>query len=415
MESGYFIRTFTHGTGEKSPMLMKRSTGLPDVWANEWKLDRRSVTRTHMTLRQELLVIAFFYDLASLKGWSIDSLFASGKGLSSAMISAVQEQCWFWRSSCGDDSATERLVSDRYRKFRVATIRAYCAWRFEIELERVDGESRGANAKRLNIVYNSNRHEKRLRASAAEGASRRGLSDSQLRRLVEVIHPRSPANPFQKRFRFRNFLIVQILLSYGLRRGELLLLTIGDVDYRSHNPRIAVRRMPDSKVDSRTDVAVKTRERKVAMSDGLRILTRAYIKTDRASMPRATRTPFLFLGAHGGPLGTDGFQNIFDTLRCVDPILQGISGHHLRHTWADAIEKKVEEKVRDGELTATLGSLSVNYLGGWTQQSTMAAQYSQGYIESCANEIHLLASERIETELRNVVKEFFEKRGSDGA
>jgi hypothetical protein len=75
----------------------------------------------------------------------------------------------------------------------------------------------------------------------------------------------------------------------------------------------------------------------------------------------------------------------------------------------------VEEKVRDGELTVTLGSLSVNYLGGWTQQSTMAAQYSQGYIESCANEIHLLASERNETELRNVAKEFFEKRGSHGA
>ena len=60
--------------------------------------------------------------------------------------------------------------------------------------------------------------------------ARVGLSEEEQNRLLEVVHPNSPQNPWARKFnRIRNWLIVLILLVTGMRRGELMGLQIGDL------------------------------------------------------------------------------------------------------------------------------------------------------------------------------------------
>ncbi len=383
-------------------MLFERATGLPDILANEWKLERRAVTRSHMTLRQELLAIALFYDFAAEHCVDLHAIFASGKGLSSVTIALLQEACWINRNRAAISSGSGTAVTDRVHKFRIDTIRQFCIWRLNRELETCDLREPASSRRTSLVIYHVARHEKQMRAFATESRRRRGLNAEQVACLFDITAPQSESNPFQRRFRLRNYLIILILFYFGLRRGELLLLTTADVDYRTRNPRIAVRRLPDSRIDRRDDVAVKTRERQMPLTDSVAYLIRTYIRTERARLPRATKTPFLFLGADGTPLGTDGFQNIFEVLRKRVPILAGLSGHLLRHTWGDSMQATAEQRVKDGTITQELASLTINFLGGWTPQSSMSVRYSQAWIESMANEFHLNIMAKNEQRLREV-------------
>lgn len=415
MESNYLVRDIQHPSGEKSPTLFVRTNGLPDRLANDWKLERRSVTHSHQTLRQELLAVAFFYDLSVVRSWDLVRLFGSGTGLTSEMLATLLEDCGLWRADARSSNGPPRLVTPNVRSFRVGTIRKFCVWLLEGAYQRISGSSRLAESLRGKVIYNIQRHERNLKASRSAGRRRSGLTQSQISVLQSLVDPTSPSNPFQVRFRLRNFLVVQLLLDYGLRRGELLGLTISDVDYRSRKPKISIYRRPDAKVERRTDVAVKTRERSIAMNKGLASLVRTYDKGDRKILPRCTRTPYLFLGSNGEPLGTDGFQYIFKVLRGCAPELAGISGHILRHTWADAIQGRVSERVKAGQITANLAALTFNFLGGWTQQSTQSAQYSQGFIESTANELYLEMSAQSEPHLRRMSEQLQQGEKNDSS
>ena len=402
MESRYFVQTISHATGEKSPMLFERATGLPDILANEWKLERRAVTRSHMTLRQELLAIALFYDFAAEHRVDLRATFMSGKGLSSVTIALLQEACWINRIRATTSGGAGIAVTDRVHAFRIDTIRKFCVWLLNRELELCDVREPASSRRTALVIYHAARHEKQMRTFVTESHRRRGLNDEQIACLFDVTAPQSESNPFQRRLRLRNYLIILILFHFGLRRGELLLLTTADVDYRARNPCIVVRRLPDSNIDRRDDVAVKTRERRMPLSDSVAYLIRIYIRTERARLPRATKTPFLFLGADGTPFGTDGFQNIFEVLRKRVPILAGLSGHLLRHTWADGMRARAEQCVKDGTITRELAGLTINFLGGWTPQSSMSVRYSQAWIESLANEFHLDIMAKNEQRLREV-------------
>lgn len=385
-------------------MLFERATGLPDTLANEWKLERRAVTHSHMTLRQELLAIALFYDFAAEHRIDSRATFASGKGLSSVTIAMLQEACWINRNRATISGGSETAVTDRLHTFRIDTIRKFCIWLLNRELECCDVRKPASSRRMALVIYHAARHEKQMRAFSTESTRRRrSLNDEQVACLFDVAAPQSECNPFQRRFRLRNYLIILILFHFGLRRSELLLLMTADVDYRARNPCIAVRRLPDSNIDRRDDVAVKTRERRMPLSDSVAYLIRIYIRTERARLPRATKTPFLFLGADGTPLGTDGFQNIFEVLRRRAPILAGLSGHLLRHTWADGMRARAEQCVKDGTITRELAGLTINFLGGWTPQSSMSVRYSQAWIESLANDFHLDIMAKNEQRLREVV------------
>ncbi len=252
MESHFRVRTIEHSTGEKSPMLFSRSDGLPDSLANDWKIERRSVTHSHQSLRQELFAVAFFYDVARSRNWNLSELFDSGNGLTWEMLATLREDCGRWHTDVMCRQESMRLMSSGIQKFRLDVIRKFCVWRLETVRQRIFGSGRLAES--VNVIHNIDRHKNALKTSQVESRRRLGLTPSGINALQNLVDPTSPSNPFQSRFRLRNFLMVQLLLEYGLRRGELLGLRTSDVDYRAKRPKICVYRRPDEKIEKRISV-----------------------------------------------------------------------------------------------------------------------------------------------------------------
>lgn len=84
----------------------------------------------------------------------------------------------------------------------------------------------------------------------AQVDAREGLSREDQDRLLRVVHPESPDNPWERGFvRHRNWVIVMLLLATGMRSGELLGLQIGDL--KQQMSQLFVLRRADASEDPR--------------------------------------------------------------------------------------------------------------------------------------------------------------------
>jgi integrase len=81
--------------------------------------------------------------------------------------------------------------------------------------------------------------------------AREGLAEVEVIRLRAVIEPDHPENPFEPNVRFRNYLILRLLLDLGIRRGELLGIRVEDCRLGSTGT-VTVHRRPDDPDDPRT-------------------------------------------------------------------------------------------------------------------------------------------------------------------
>nr|WP_259285238.1 hypothetical protein [Pseudomonas sp. 1079] len=70
----------------------------------------------------------------------------------------------------------------------------------------------------------------------------RSLTDTQLQIIRTLIRPGSAENPFPERLQLRNWLMIELLLETGIRRGELLklyaYLSINDREHDPGDPRV---------------------------------------------------------------------------------------------------------------------------------------------------------------------------------
>ena len=219
---------------------------------------------------------------------------------------------------------------------------------------------------------------------------KKGLSTEQRERLLAVIVPSSPENPFRtEAVRYRNLSLIACLDQTGMRRGELVGLKIRDIDFRQLTISIH-RRPPDPKDPRRQRPHTKTNARKVPMKLELSDMLFHYITVWRRAESGARRHDYLFV-AHGGtnpgaPLSPRGIGKIFDSLR---PVLSfELHSHLLRHTWNDRFSDAIDRSAGLGKKTATAEEERLrNYLMGWSPDSKMAERYSRRHIERAAHKL----------------------------
>ncbi|WP_447866124.1 tyrosine-type recombinase/integrase [Rahnella bonaserana] len=210
----------------------------------------------------------------------------------------------------------------------------------------------------------------------------KALTKRQVITLINIIDIESANNPFAYHVRFRNNLIIKILLETGMRGGELLNIKLTDFDYAKKY--ISIIRRPDDKGEPRLrQPLVKTLERKIPLSLELTKLVQEYISDFRSKQSHAIEHDYLLVthssnGYLGYALTISGYQKIFEQIRKNSAELTNIVGHSLRHTWnvkfsemmllnANAQDYITYEKVR-------------NYLMGWKKNSNTSDIYNQGFI-----------------------------------
>ena len=279
---------------------------------------------------------------------------------------------------------------------RLRNIRDYLSW---LAMDRMSKHGIDASL-RLSLESSRYHTSHAIDARLPSGSNnpfgfnqREGLEPEMVDRILKVTNPQSAENPWSdEHARYRNALIIEWLLSLGLRRGELLNVRIDDIKFRESTVRIA-RRADDPNDPRKNQPKVKTKGRIIPISSGLMDKTNDYILNNRSMIRGAGKHDVLFVSsANGGPLSIPSLNKIFNVLRknCPD-MPDTVFPHIFRHTWnerfseqmdANAVGEEAEKKAR-------------SYLMGWSETSGTAATYTRRHIRKKAQEASLAMQDRM--------------------
>lgn len=223
--------------------------------------------------------------------------------------------------------------------------------------------------------------------------AREGLSREDQDRLLKVIHPNSPDNPWKRRFvRQRNWLIVVLLLATGMRRGELLGLQIRDLDQRL--PKLRILRRADANEDPRgIQPGTKTYDREIELRPAIMRAVWSYINRQRGKIKAARKYPQLIVADDGQPLSLKSIDKIFVQIRDACPDLPDtLTSHVLRHTWNDRFSDEAEMM----GLTDAVEEKARNEQQGWTDNSKSGATYTRRHASRKGRELSLKLQEQLD-------------------
>lgn len=280
------------------------------------------------------------------------------------------------------------IRSDADMNKRLARVRDFVAWAL---CEQAGLDRDGSDFKRMIHQFD----DELVRVS--RGKDRFGLSEEHVKRLLEAVHPDAANNPFNRPSRFRNWVMIQLLLNTGVRRGELCSLRVTDLEGRvAAQPFINVTRKPLDPDDPRTEMPrLKTNEREIPIPRAVFRDCLAYRSHHRGRQ----RHTYLWVGRGGVPLGLSAVNKLFSRIRkkvfANDPV--DLTPHAMRRTFNDRIWAAC---YADGKTPDQTRSIQ-NYLSGWSTKSRQAEAYSRRAIQQAAAKVAEAMQEKVSRGLAN--------------
>lgn len=254
--------------------------------------------------------------------------------------------------------------------------------------QELDAESsRALTAFREHIPAVSNR---------AKLGARTGLSKEEQERLLSVVRPDSPENPWARGFVcLRNWLIVVLLLATGMRRGELLGLQIEDL--HPSQPKLRIIRRADAPEDGRLiQPNTKTNDREIELTPSIMKALWSYINKERQGIKAAHRVPQVIVSDEGDSLSQSSIDKLFVQLRDACPGLPvRLTSHVMRHTWNERFSEQAEAM----GLSDTDEEKARNTQQGWSDNSKMATTYTRRHTAKKGRQISLKLQEQLDDKL----------------
>lgn len=242
---------------------------------------------------------------------------------------------------------------------------------------------------------------KRLKTRPDESTVQvRALPSEVVEEILDIMSVHSPRNPFRThRNKFRNYVLLILLLHLGLRRGELCLLAV-DAIYRAIDPRTGVERYwmnvvepPEDDPDPRKDrPSLKTAysTRQIPIAKEIAALVARYIENYRGNPPHT----FMFNSQQNRPIAKNSVNAVFSTItKCLSTasvnLLEKklsestVTPHQCRHTafvvrLMDMLDAGVGQE-------DAMSRLKVFF--GWSRKSDMPLHYGRAYFEDRLQEI----------------------------
>jgi len=255
------------------------------------------------------------------------------------------------------------------------------------QLYRIDFNRAKADLRRIEGLYSYLKAPKNLSSRKARSIPSPVLDD-----LFEVISPDSVRNPFRgSKLKWRNFLIICLLLYQGLRAGELLGLPVNCVKH-SYDPvtdkDIFWLNVKSSDIlDTRSNkpkIKNTNSVRQIPIDPALAHQIQIYNQSFRGKSPHG----FLFSSNQAKPLAKSSLGNILDRMSASlsqksKVIVSNDSGkykltpHNFRHTCA---VMRIQEFLSRGIEMGTAEEL-MRVFFGWSKTSQMPSYYSQAFYE----------------------------------
>ena len=271
------------------------------------------------------------------------------------------------------------------------------------------------------------------------------LTADMVRKFYEIIRPESsskpnPINPFPTgEIQFRNYLICRLLLNYGLRVSELLLLEKNSIKPNIKGVQFSII------VTSVDDDVRDPRKRLPSLKNSwahrvlaLDINDYNHLKTYIDKIRKKTSHSFIFTSTKNNtpPLSYHSIYDIFSKIDCafkkeypqfsdeesIDSVVS-ITPHVARHTWAYLILKRVytdkyQSVMRSCQLAgvdfAIAGLMSeakdeLRLLGGWSHNSRMPEFYARRFLSERANfsNVTRIAADSSEDEFFSLIHQAF--------
>lgn len=420
MAQGYRVKTVKFQNGERFAFLIDSRVGAPmfepTLFASKVL---RAKARATNTIDQAMRSLLFFYQALDLLDVNLEERFNEMHFLEMSEMEEIVRLSHL--SMKGLDEMVRICSAPVKTRAKVVNLESVRRTRANISHPRVESKTsairlgyigqylKWLSARRL-MQFRHDREKTRellvqvrlvLESLAAQMPSdsrerntvgqREGLSPEMQDRLLDVIRPDSPENPWLgEHVRYRNQLLIHWLVAMALRKGEVLGVTTDDIDFRTDE--VLVARRADNPEDPRTPQPLtKTLDRRLVMERPLALLTLQYINKYRRKLPGAKIHHILFLAnGTGEPLSLSAVQKVFEKLRQKVPDLpEDLSAHVLRHTWNERFSEQMDEK---GVSEADEKKWR-NYINGWSDSGTTAGTYTRRHVRNAANKVLMAGQE----------------------
>lgn len=405
--------------GERLPMLLRRSDGMPLFDPNVYALTQvRGRAQSSATIERHLRGIMHLLVLVEAKGIDLDERVRTGRLLAMHEIDAlaqasgqpietlVEHLAGRQETDSVPDAPARPVSLERCRarlknkvqpsvvadsaSTRLRIIRDYLRWLASRSIGKsTDNNDIAIRRSALDAFIDQINARVPAKRGAGNSALPEGLPEEHIKRLLEIVSPTAPDNPWRDpNVRIRNELIVHWLYRLGIRRGELLAVRVGDM--KGFTCDVTIERRPDSKDDPRIrQPLVKTKGRTLPLGS-LFQATQKYILEVRANTPGAAKHPFLFVSTRTGkPLSISGLIKVFQDLSRA--LGFDLAAHLLRHSWNDAFSAEMDRK----KVPEATEKKVRSYLQGWKASSNTAAVYTRRHVREAAEKIMLQMQEEM--------------------
>ena len=338
------VEVILHDSGELLPILLD-GDGMPIPLPNEFILSKRHASSN--TLIRNLREIKLLYQWLHIHHIDLYERLIQKKPFTEAEI--IGSLVEFLRRDHEKKHKTIKItvVPDTFNQ-RLMTIKQFLSWYLEMYIGTLSFTS---NNYQYYITYKTRLISLLdrcfINSPPTNKSLSKGLSDREQSHLIKLIRPK---NGSQNPIEYRNYIMVMLMLSFGLRPGELLSLRVEDVQLGGISSIRIHRRPPDVNDKRKQRPQIKRNGRTLSINDkALAKELDVYITKWRERLDQRNQTSiesdYLILNQDGKPLSIPSITQYFQILKekHSEFLPTNFSPKTLRHTFSSSMERLLRE------------------------------------------------------------------------
>lgn len=404
----YELRQFIHESGERMAVLVDTENGHPMTYPTIYStIHHRNCGDAFNTIISKLNTIKLLFEVCDYLNICLEERFSCGDWLRRDEVELIAS--WLKKKKSKLNEAVQvKNCSEENANIAILKPLKMEKVRYGVKVDAIESTSTKGysnvteSAKYIkwlaNYLFESDESErmyewfidKRGMKAANNQEHQAGigefqsLDESQEIKILDVVRPSSSENPWQKEaVKYRNQLIVNLLLQIGCRKGESLNIKTTDLVQGATGMEVKIWRDPDNKMDPRLhQPRVKTLSRTLEIEPQLVDMFEHYILNYRSQVKGANTCSYVFISHQNGarraaPMSLSAMNKVFAELSAK--VGFKVKPHALRHTWNDRFSGLVEDSIESGDMTYEEVEDMRSWLQGWKDGSDSSKVYTRRF------------------------------------
>ena len=392
------VDIITHETGDILPLLLD-DEGLPIPVPNEFIISRRFLSPN--TLIRNLRELSILYLWLKKEKIDLEHRILSELSFNEAEIKGGLIE--YLRKDHEKRQKIKKLaVTPNTFNQRLTTVRQFFVWYIDIIIGSIPYSSDLYDQ----VLNNKNKllrffETSFIQASPVNHMKIKGLTIKEVDFVLAQLNPNNKnAYGRDNAVKYRNYIMVMIMLYYGLRPGELLSLRVEDIEIGAISSIKVQRRNPDPYDLRKPRPQIKRNGRILAIQDAMFAKNLdVYITEWREMLEDKSdkESNYLILNDEGEPLSLSSINQFFQILREKYPndLPSHFTPKALRHTFS----ANMERNLRQAGMTEDRRKQTLSYLRGDSNLTSQEVYIAQEIHEQANNALRKYQQDLISEDL----------------